>query len=220
MPSSRLPGFYKRTLTERLSIVQQVTGLSDAELCVLSENTGFNSNHADRMVENAVGVFPLPLGIAANFRINGEDLLVPLAVEEPSVVAAASNAANLLRGGNGIETTATAPVMIGQIQVLDFPDIRTACSKLEAAANELVALANTTNPSLVARGGGAQALRVRSFSDTAVGPMIVLHLEVDVRDAMGANMVNSMVEAIASDAARICGGRVRLRILSALTPQG
>lgn len=213
---SRLPGFYKRTMSERLDVVQSAAGLSDGEVSALREHTGFCSNSADRMVENAIGVFPLPLGIAANFRIDGEDLLVPMAVEEPSVLAAASNAANLLRGGDGITTLSTAPIMIGQVQVLEFDDVERSASALRAAADELVAQANAANPRLVKRGGGARRIEVREFAETAVGPMIVVHLEVDVCDAMGANIINTMVEAIAPDVERIGGGRVRLRILSNL----
>ena len=214
--SSRLPGFYKRSLEERLCTVQEVAGLDEAEISLLRENTGFGSQHADQMVENAIGVFPLPLGIAANFRMNGRDLLVPMAVEEPSVLAAASHAANLLRSGDGIETSSTDPIMIGQIQVLDFQGLRATRRRLEDAAEELVTLANEVNPRLIERGGGAKRLEVREFAETSVGPMLVLHLEVDVCEAMGANIINTMVEAISPDVERISGGRVRLRILSNL----
>ena len=214
--TSRLPGFYKRDLSDRLATVQALAALTDQEVRILGDNGGFDSGHADRMVENAIGVFPLPLGIAANFRLNGQDILIPMAVEEPSVLAAASNAANLLREDGGIRTSSTDPIMIGQIQVLDFEAMDTTRARLEAAADELVALANSVNPRLQRRGGGARRLEVRVFPETALGPMIVLHLEVNVCDAMGANIINTMVEALAPDVERISGGRVRLRILSNL----
>ena len=216
MSTSRLPGFYRRTLDERLATVRTAAGLSDEEARILREHTGFCSESADRMVENAIGVFPLPLAIAANFKLNGEDVLLPMVVEEPSVLAAASNAANLLRSGQGIQTHSTEPIMIGQIQVLDFDDLGVARARLESSAKQLVALANEVNPRLLKRGGGAQNLEVRVFPETAVGPMIVLHLHVNVCDAMGANIINTMVEALAPEVEQITGGRVRLRILSNL----
>lgn len=214
--TSRLPGFYRRSLEERLDTVRSTADLSADEVAVLREHSGFGSANADQMVENAIGVFPLPLAIAANFRINGEDVLLPMVVEEPSVLAAASNAANLLRGGDGIQTTATEPIMIGQIQVLDFDDLATTRERLVRAAEGLVARANEVNPRLIQRGGGALKLEVRVFPETQIGPMIVLHLHVNVCDAMGANIINTMVEAIAPDVEAISGGRVRLRILSNL----
>lgn len=213
---SRLPGFYKRTLDERLDTVKERSGLTDEEAVILREHAGFCSSSADKMVENAIGVFPLPMGVAANFRIDGQDVLLPMVVEEPSVLAAASNAANLLRGGLGIVTSSTEPIMIGQVQVLGFSDLDASARALREAADELVERANAVNPRLLQRGGGAQRIEVREFADTAVGPMIVLHLEVNVCDAMGANIINTMVEAIAPDVARIADGRVRLRILTNL----
>lgn len=214
--SSRLPGFYRRTLDERLATVRELAGLTEEEVRTLREHTGFGTETANRMVENAIGIFPIPLGVAANFRINDQDILLPMAVEEPSVLAAASHAANLLRSGSGITTSATEPIMIGQVQVLGFDDMDQTASRLEAAADELIAIANQANPRLQRRGGGARRLEVRTFPDTFIGNMIVCHLEVDVCDAMGANIINTMVEAIAPDVERISGGRVRLRILSNL----
>lgn len=213
---SRLPGFYKRSLDERLAAVQELVGLSASDVSTLKENTGFCSENADLMVENAIGVFPLPMGMAANFRIDGEDMLIPMVVEEASVLAAASNAANLLRGGLGIVTESTAPIMIGQLQVLGFDDVTYSAQALRDKAEYLVDKANAAKPTLVKRGGGARRLEVREFATTAVGPMIVVHLEVDVCDAMGANIINTMAEAIADDVAAIAKGRVRLRILSNL----
>ena len=214
--SSRLPGFYRKSTEERLSLVKDLAQLTEEETTILREHSGFCVQSADRMVENAIGVFPLPMGLAANFRINDEDILVPMVVEEPSVLAAASNAANLLRKGRGIETESTEPIMIGQIQVLDFGDIESTAQELRERADTLVQRANDVNPRLLKRGGGARRLEVRTFPETAIGPMIVLHLEVDVCDAMGANIINTMVEALAPDVEDISGGRVRLRILSNL----
>ena len=214
--TSRLPGFYKRTVQERLDALSETCGLSDDECAILKTHAGFCADSADQMIENAIGVFALPLGLAANFRIDGQDVLLPMVVEEPSVLAAASNAANLLRGGDGIITQSTEPIMIGQIQVLDFADLEASRTALEAAADELVALANAANPRLVQRGGGARRAVVRTFPDTAVGPMIVVHLEVNVCDAMGANIINTMAEAVAPRVEAIAQGRVRLRILSNL----
>ncbi len=216
MSTSRLPGFYKRTMEQRLETIQELAQLSTEEVKILREHAGFGSQTADQMVENAIGVFPLPMGLGANFRIDGEELLVPMVVEEPSVLAAASNAANLLRGGNGIETFSTEPIMIGQIQVLDVDDVNQSSARLREAADELVERANRLNPRLLARGGGARRIEVREFPSTAIGAMLVVHLEVHVCDAMGANIINTMVEAIAPDVARIAEGRVRLRILSNL----
>ena len=209
--TSRQPGFYKRTIDERLQTLKLATGLNDQEIKLLRENTGFNCTDADRMVENAIGVFPLPLALAANFRINNRDLLIPMVVEEPSVLAAASHAAMLLRNDDGITTRSTDPIMIGQIQILDFGDLAKTRDCLQEASSELIHLANQQNPRLIQRGGGAKRLVIREFPETAVGPMLVLHLEVDVCEAMGANIINTMVEAIASDVERISGGRVRLR---------
>jgi len=214
--SSRLPGFYRRSIDERLQTVQAFSTLTDGEVSALREASEFRAEDANQMVENAIGVFPMPLGVAANFRICGADLLIPMAVEEPSVLAAASNAANLLRDGEGIVTSSTEPIMIGQIQVLDFGDTETTRRRLEDAADRLIQGANESQPRLLARGGGARRLEVRTFPDTELGPMLVVHLEVNVCDAMGANIINTMVEAIAPDVEAISGGRVRLRILSNL----
>jgi hydroxymethylglutaryl-CoA reductase len=214
--SSRLPGFYRRSLDQRLETVRGLANLTADEVLALRNAAGFGCESADRMVENAIGVFPLPLGLAANFRLNGEDLLVPMAVEEPSVLAAASNAANLLRDGLGIITSSTEPIMIGQIQVLEFGDLAETRRRLEERADSLVAQANAINPRLLERGGGAQRLVVREFPETAVGPMIIVHLEVNVCEAMGANIINTMVESIAPEIEAITEGRVRLRILSNL----
>jgi hydroxymethylglutaryl-CoA reductase len=168
------------------------------------------------MIENVVGVHSLPLGIATNFVVNGRDVLVPMVVEEPSVVAGASFAAKLARAGGGFQAVAAEPQMIGQMQVLDVADPWSARFDLLAAREELLAFADETDPVIVGLGGGARDLEVRVLERTAVGPMLVLHLVFDCRDAMGANAVNTACEALAPRIERITGGRVLLRILSNL----
>jgi hydroxymethylglutaryl-CoA reductase len=169
------------------------------------------------MIENAVGTYALPLGIAANFQINGRDYLIPMTVEEPSVLAAVSHAAKLIRAGGGFRTESSPPVMIGQIQLLDVPDMAAATRALATHASELMALADACSQSIVRRGGGARGIEARPFADTPAGPMLIVHLLYDTRDAMGANAVNTAVEAMAPRVAELTGGRVNLRILSNLT---
>ncbi|MBP6015165.1 MAG: hydroxymethylglutaryl-CoA reductase, degradative [Candidatus Promineofilum sp.] len=214
--SSRLPGFYKLGLAERVALVAERAGLSEDEAAVLAGD-GLAPAQADLMIENALGTHALPLGVAANFLINGRDYLIPMAVEEPSVLAAVSHAAKLIRAGGGFTAEASAPVMIGQIQVLDILDMAGAAAALMAHRDELLALADKCNPSITRRGGGARDIEVRPFPDTPVGPMLVVHLLYDTRDAMGANAVNTAVEAIAPRVAQLTRGRVNLRILSNLT---
>jgi hydroxymethylglutaryl-CoA reductase len=168
------------------------------------------------MIENVVGLHSLPLGIAVNFRVNGRDVLVPMVIEEPSVVAGASFAAKLARAGGGFRARAAAPEMIGQIQVLDMADPWSARFDILAAREELLVQANETDPVLVNLGGGARDMEARVLEHTAVGPMLVLHIIFDCRDAMGANAVNSACEALAPRVEKITGGRVMLRILSNL----
>ncbi len=168
------------------------------------------------MIENVVGVHALPLGIAVNFLINGQDVLVPMVIEEPSVVAGASFAAKLARAGGGFRATTTPPEMIGQIQILDVTDLDSARFDILAMREELLTRANTSDPVLVELGGGARDIDVRILQETAVGPMLIVHLIFDCRDAMGANTVNTACEALAPRIEEITGGRVRLRILSNL----
>ena len=214
--SSRLPGFYKLGLAERVAVVAEWAGLSDDEAAVLAGD-GLAPAQADLMIENALGTYALPLGVAANFLINGRDYLIPMAVEEPSVLAAVSHAAKLIRAGGGFAAEASAPVMIGQIQVLDLPDMAAAALAIDAHREELMTLADSCSQSIVRRGGGSRGVEVRPFPDTPVGPMLVVHLLYDTRDAMGANAINTAVEAIAPRVAALTGGRVNLRILSNLT---
>ena len=214
--SSRLPGFYKLPLAERVAVVAEWAGLDEGEAAVLA-GEGLTPAQADHMIENALGTYALPLGVAANFLINGRDYLIPMAVEEPSVLAAVSHAAKLIRAEGGFIARASEPVMIGQVQVLDLPDMTAATLALDAHRAELMALADSCSRNIVLRGGGARGIEVRPFPDTPVGPMLIVHLLYDTRDAMGANAVNTAVETIAPRIAELTGGRVNLRILSNLT---
>lgn len=214
--SSRLPGFYKKSLTDRVAMVAKWAGLSAEEQAVLLEQ-GLTAGQAANMIENGIGTTELPLGVACNFFINGRDYLIPMAVEEPSVLAAVSASAKLIREGGGFTATTTDPVMIGQIQLLDIPDLEVAAATIQAHKEELMAQANQCSPSIVARGGGARDIETRPFPDTPVGPMLIVHLLYDTRDAMGANAINTAVEAIAPRVAELSRGRANLRILSNLT---
>ncbi len=214
--SSRLAGFYDQPLEERIGQVARWAELAEDETAVLGGAMGLDLTRADQMIENVVGRHSLPLGMAVNFVVNGRDVLVPMVIEEPSVVAGASFAAKLARAGGGFRAIATAPEMIGQLQVLDVADPWSARFDLLAARDELLALANEADPVIVGLGGGARDLEVRVFEQTPAGPMLVVHLIFDCRDAMGANTVNTACESLAPRIERITGGRVGLRILSNL----
>ncbi len=214
-PSSRIEGFYKLSPAERTRIVKDFAGLSDEEARALSGEAGLAVSQADKMVENALGTFAMPLGIATNFRINGKDHLIPMAIEEPSVVAAASNAAKMAREKGGFKTSSTEPMMIGQVQVTGVKDPRAAAAKLESEKSEILKLANSQDPMLVSLGGGARDIETRII-ETMHGPQVIVHLHVDVRDAMGANAVNTMAEVTAPLIEKLTGGKVYLRILSNL----
>ena len=211
--SSRLPGFYKLSPSERLSTVSRATGLEDAQLAAVVPTDEKMLAIADRMIENVVGTLSIPLGVAANFTINGRDYLVPMATEEPSVVAAASNMASVARIHGGFHASSDQPIMISQIQVVGAPDPHGARLRLYERRRDILDLANEQDPFLVKLGGGAKDIDVRIVE---AGPVsyVVLHLIVDVRDAMGANAVNTMAEALAPLVSEITAGRVRLRILS------
>jgi hydroxymethylglutaryl-CoA reductase len=211
--NSRIPGLRDRTPQERLSLVAEGAGLDADALGALSPEGGLSLAQADHMIENVVGLLSIPVGVAANFTIDGADRLVPMATEEPSVVAAASNAARMARGHGGFTTSYTGDVMIAQIQVLDAVDPQGTRFALLEARDELLALANEQDPMLVSLGGGAFDISVRVLS-TRAGAQVILHLHVDVRDAMGANAVNTMAEAIAPRIAEIAGARTLLRILT------
>ena len=216
--NSRISGFYQLNPFERLQAVKSFDGLNDDDLRSLHGGNGALSvERADKMIENVVGTFNLPLGVATNFQINGRDLLVPMVVEEPSIVAGASYAAKLVRDGGGFQTSSTLPLMIGQIQLVNIRDPQRARFDILARRDELLAVANRQSTSLVALGGGAKDVEVNLFETSPMGPMMVVHLIVDCRDAMGANAINSMAEAVAPLLEQISGGRAYLRILSNLS---
>jgi hydroxymethylglutaryl-CoA reductase len=200
---------------ERAARVADWAGLDEAEREALA-GTGLEITRAEQMIENVVGLHALPLGVAPNFTINGRDYLIPMAIEEPSVVAAASYMARIVREAGGFRASSTEPVMIGQIEVLDLADPWSARFDLLSQRQRLLDRASETDPVVVSLGGGARDVEVRAFPDTPVGPMLVVHLLYDVRDIMGANTVNTAVEALAPLVEEITGGRVHLRILSNL----
>jgi hydroxymethylglutaryl-CoA reductase len=213
--SSEQPGFYKLPMSERLKLVQKLTGLTDEEAKTLSNTGGLPAEVADRMIENVIGGITVPMGIATNFAINGKDYLIPMALEEPSVVAAASNSAKMARVKGGFHVTNTGPVMIGQIQTVDVKDPFRAKMDLIIHKDEILAKANEQDPMLVSLGGGAKDLSVKVLSSIK-GPMVIAELIVNTGDAMGANAVNTMTEAVAPIVERVTGGKVYLRIISNL----
>jgi hydroxymethylglutaryl-CoA reductase len=212
--SSRISGFYNLTPAERKQIIANWAELTPEQVTALE--TGLTLAQADKMVENVIGAYALPLGIATNFLINGQEILVPMVIEEPSVVAGASFAARLARAGGGFHAETTESLMIGQIQVLDLPDPRAAAARVQEQSQRLIELANRTDPVIVSLHGGARAIETFVFSDSPVGPLLTVHVIYDCRDAMGANMVNTACEALAPLVEEITGGRVNLRILSNL----
>jgi hydroxymethylglutaryl-CoA reductase len=213
--SSEVPGFYKKKPSERLEYVKNFANLSDEETAAIGGYGALGEETANRMIENVVGTFPLPLGIAANFMVNKKEYMVPMAVEEPSVVAAATHMAKGTRNTGGIKAESDDPVMIGQIQLVNLDDPFAAKDKINAKRDEIINLANEQDPILVKFGGGCKDIEVRVL-DSDTGPMVITHLLVDCRDAMGANAVNTMAEAVAPRLETITGGRVYLRIISNL----
>ena len=212
--SSRLPGFYKLTMEERIQKVKELCGLTDEDVETLTVK-GLSLNVADMMIENVVGLMAYPFAVAPNFRINGRDYLVPMVIEEPSVVAAASNAARMMRDGDGIKAEATDSIMIGQIQLVDVEQPKQVVEKVLAKKEEIIDLANAQTPTLVKLGGGVRDVEVRILR-TLKGTMVVVHLLVDCLDAMGANAVNTMCEAVSPYVEKITGCRSLLRIVSNL----
>lgn len=210
------PKFYELSLPDRLELLSVETGIPVDELTALDGAHGLDPEQADHMIENAVGVYGLPLGIARNFLVNNREMVVPMAIEEPSVVAAVSFMARLARAGGGFTTSSTPPEMIGQLQLLDIPDLAAAREKLLAHRDELIGLAGIVDPVLSRFGGGPREIEVREITDSPIGPFLVLHLIYDVRDAMGANAINTALEQLAPRVAEISGGRPHLRILSNL----
>lgn len=215
MGTSRLAGFYNQSIEERLNQVASASGLTIADLSPWADG-GIDLAAADHMVENVIGLHSLPLGIGLNFQINGRDVLVPMAIEEPSVVAGASFMAKLARSAGGFQTTSSAPLMIGQMQVIELVNLEEAAFKIQEQKAALLAAADEIDPVLKKFGGGARDLEVRLIKDSPIGGFIVIHLIYDVRDAMGANAVNTACERLAPQVESITGGKVHLRILSNL----
>lgn len=212
--SSYLPGFYNLPLTERLAQLRALGTLDEVQLAALTSG-GLAAEAANSMIENVIGTFNLPLGLALNFVVNGREVLVPMAIEEPSVVAGASFMAKLVRSGGGFRASADAPEMIGQMQLLEV-DLVEATATLEKAKQDLLAEAALVDPVLQKLGGGPRDLHIRRIEDSPIGRFLVLHLIYDVRDAMGANAVNTACERLAPRIEALTGGRVHLRILSNL----
>ncbi len=213
--TSKISGFYKLSPKERVQVIKDFAELTDEEVKVLQSTGSLKIELADRMIENVVGAMPIPLGIAVNFLINKRDYLIPMAIEEPSVVAAASNAAKMTRARGGFFTSSTEPIMIGQVQTVGIDNPQTAKKAIIGAKQEILKKANEQDPMLVSVGGGAKDLYVKVLQ-TGTGPMVITELHVDCRDAMGANAVNTMAEAVAPMIERLTRGRVYLRIISNL----
>ncbi|MDK6028257.1 hydroxymethylglutaryl-CoA reductase, degradative [Ignisphaera sp. 4213-co] len=214
--SSRIPGFYKLSIDERLNIVINWANLNMNEVELLKNFGNLNPKVADTMIENVIGAISYPFAVATNFRINGKEYLVPMVIEEPSVVAAASNAARMLReanNGDGIRAEASKQLMIGQVHLVKVPSPHYAAMEIMQRKNEILEIANSTNKTLVNVGGGAKDIEVRVI-ETRKGPVVVVHLIVDVVDAMGANTINTMAEAVAPYLEKLSGGEARLRIVS------
>ena len=208
--------FYEISPAERLQRLKDEFNLETEQINAFSGEIGLTLQQADHMIENVVGTYALPMAVAQHFLINGHEVPVPMVVEEPSIVAAASYMARLARAGGGFVASASAPEMIGQMQILDIPDLQNASIALEAARAELLAEADQIDPLLNKLGGGARDLQVRLIEDSPIGSFLVVHLIMDVRDAMGANTVNTALERLAPRVEHITGGRVLLRILSNL----
>ena len=213
---SKTPRFYELPISSRLQQLAREADLPLEDLLPLAGKPMLTTETADHMIENAVGVYGMPLGIARNFLINGREVLVPMAIEEPSVVAGASFMAKLARAGGGFVATTTAPEMIGQLQLLDIADHAAAKASVLAHKQELLELAGKEHPTLSRFGGGPRDIEMREFHTSPIGPFLVMHLVYDVRDAMGANAINTALEVLAPRVAQISGGRVHLRILSNL----
>lgn len=215
MKTSEFKGFYKLSPQQRLEEVAKFSSLSEEEVSLLAKTGALSIEAADHMIENVFSVMPLPMGIAVNFTINGKDYLIPMAVEEPSVVAAASNAARMARVKGGFFTSNTGSIMRAQIQIVNVADPYAARFKLFEAREKLIEIANSQDPMLISLGGGMKDLEVQ-IVPSPLGTMVVMHLIADTRDAMGANTVNTMAEALAPYIEQITGGKVYLRILSNL----
>lgn len=215
MKTSSYSGFFKLSTEERRKEVAEFCGLTQEEQAILKDANSLDMDKADHMIENVIGRYTYPLGVAINFVINGKDYVIPMASEEPSVLAACSNAAKMARPGGGFTTDYTGNIMISQIQLLDVPTPHYAKGKILEHKAQIAELCNAKDPVLVSLGGGVKDVEVRIL-DSIVGPMVIVHLLVDTGDAMGANAVNTMAEAVAPFLEELTGGRAELRILSNL----
>ena len=215
--TSRFPGFYKHDLSVRLDLLEQWYPLTTKEKWLLKRET-LTPELADVMVENAIGVFGLPLGVAVNIKLNNRDYVIPMAVEESSVIAALSNSARLIRDHGSLTSEATDPVMFSQVQLVDVKDPEKAKDTILNKKEDLLRVANQQDPVLVELGGGAKDIEVRII-DTLSGPMIIVHIIVDCRDAMGANAVNTMAETLAPILEELIDAEAICKIVSNLSDQ-
>lgn len=215
MKTSSYSGFFKLSMEERLKEVAEFSGLTDEEQAVLRSADSLDDEKADHMIENVIGKFALPMGVAINFVINGKDVVIPMVCEEPSVVAACSNAAKMARPSGGFKASSSGNVMIAQIQVLGIATPAAAKGMILEKKDEIMRICNEKDPVLVSLGGGVKDVEVRTV-ETKAGTMVIVHLLVDTGDAMGANAVNTMAEAVAPFIEEVTGGTVELRILSNL----
>jgi hydroxymethylglutaryl-CoA reductase len=213
--SSEISGFYKLSIEERLKLIDEKVGLTKDEINVLKNFGYYKPEKMDILIENVIASYQLPYSIACNFKINGKDYLIPMVIEEPSVVAAASNLARMTRKHGGFQCEKITQIMIGQVQILDIKNIELATKKIKANKEKIINLANDQDPILTKFGGGVIDIEIRPI-ETIKGPMIIVHLLVNVLDAMGANAVNTMAEAVAPYIAQLCEGKFLLRIISNL----
>ena len=213
MTDSSIPKFFEKSHEEKLDILCNFSDLTDDEVNHLKNATGgIDFEHADKMIENAIGTFSLPLGIATNFKINNKDYLVPMVIEEPSVIAAASKAAKIARVHGGFTATVEGNISIGQVQVLDV-NIQKSISAINSNSNEIIELANSASKTLPKLGKGAKQIHCKEIK-TSTSSMLIVELMIDVGDAMGANVTNTMCETVAPLIEKITGGKTLLRILS------
>ena len=221
MDKSRIPNFYKMPINERLDAVFERGLISKKDYKLLkNQQQQLDINSADKMIENVIGVMGMPIGLGLNFLINDKEYVIPMAVEEPSIVAALSAAAKISRSGGGFKTECTDPILTGQIQVVAIKNLEQARNDLLSRKQEIIDLANSFHPRMVARGGGAIDFSIKTYPmESFEGEMLVLNINVNTQDAMGANLVNGMCEGIAPLIESITEGKVFLRILSNLTDQ-
>lgn len=213
--NSQLSGFYKLSKEDRVKTITANTNITSSDFTAW-ENGGLDFENADHMIENVIGMHSLPVGVGLNFQINGNDVIIPMTVEEPSIVAGASFMAKLIRAGGGFTASSTPPEMIGQIQIINLPNLYAAEVALRENKEELLRIADDVDPILKKFGGGARDIEIRSFPNTRIGGFLVLHLIYDVRDAMGANAINTACEKLAPRIEQLTGGKVHLKILSNL----